>query len=145
MGRKFESYRRSQKAGFWTVVKGIWTIVKTLYFCHFSRLWENRYLSGYFHDCSNMFHTTVQRLYTISKIKGEFTLIFLWELYTFWGNNGIIENSNWKWDKSMENQLSYIMISAGFIVGVCALLTPIITAKQIEEASKRFNNRKNLY
>ena len=43
---------------------------------------------------------------------------------------------------TMENQLSYVMITAGFVVGICALFTPIITVKQIEENSKRLNNGK---
>ncbi len=42
----------------------------------------------------------------------------------------------------LENEMSYIMITTGFISGICALLTPIITVKQIEENSKRLNNGK---
>lgn len=42
----------------------------------------------------------------------------------------------------LENEMSYIMITAGCISGVCALLAPIVTVKQIEENSKRLNNGK---
>ena len=41
-----------------------------------------------------------------------------------------------------ENEKSYIMLTAGCISGICALFTPIITVKQIEENSKRLNNGK---
>lgn len=43
---------------------------------------------------------------------------------------------------TFENQVVYAMITASFISVICALFTPIIAIKQIEETSKRLNNGK---
>lgn len=41
-----------------------------------------------------------------------------------------------------DNEMSYMMLTAGCISGISALITPIINVKQIEENSKRLNNGK---
>lgn len=42
----------------------------------------------------------------------------------------------------LENEISYVMLTAGCISGVTALLIPIITVKQLRENVKIFNNGK---
>ena len=40
----------------------------------------------------------------------------------------------------MDQDKSYVMLTAGIIAGVASIMTPILTVKQLEETEKRLNN-----
>ena len=40
----------------------------------------------------------------------------------------------------MDQDKSYMMLTAGIIAGVASIMTPILTVKQLEETEKRLNN-----